>query len=121
MTTSWIKRYEQMSRSHDLTGALRLADDAIKVGNTLGYHLKAVVLNRQNKNAEALPFAVKYLETCPGDAGAWMNCSAIYGNLGKMKDAEDCFNKAIALNPAVVEAWLDVASIPERNPLLSIN
>lgn len=104
-----------------MAGALRVAEEAISAGDTLGYHIKAVILNRQNKNAEALPFAIKYLETCPGDAVAWMNCSAIYGNLGRTKDAEDCFDKAIELSPAAVEAWLDGASNPEGNPLLSIN
>jgi tetratricopeptide (TPR) repeat protein len=45
------------------------------------------------------------LDIDQNDATVWYNKGVVLGKLGRFKEATECYDKAVGLNPSLATAW----------------
>jgi tetratricopeptide (TPR) repeat protein len=82
--------------------ALALNDQDFKTWNNLA----AVLFDGLNQPAEAARCLTQAMQLDPGNKVGWANLASMYGQIGRHEQALDCANRALALDPELVEAQL---------------
>ena len=83
---------------------------AEKLGRPLDHYNLANILEPLGDVDAAEMHYLKCLAAEPGNEKAWKNLGTLYSRKGQNEKAMECFDKALALNPALVEAHLSKAN-----------
>jgi Flp pilus assembly protein TadD len=104
-------------RSGDSARAAGLADAALAQGiaHPLLYQARALHLDKSGQGEEALVNFLKARELAPGDPMAANGVAICLGRMGRMKEAADAFQVALALDPALVTTHMHMGWIFEMN------
>ncbi|HSY73828.1 MAG TPA: tetratricopeptide repeat protein [Dongiaceae bacterium] len=82
--------------------ALTLDATDFKVWNNLA----GLLFGAMNRPAEAVQCLMQALQIDPGNQLGWANLASMNGQLGRHTQALECAERALALNPQMVEAQL---------------
>ncbi|MDR3457305.1 MAG: hypothetical protein P4N60_07660 [Verrucomicrobiae bacterium] len=82
--------------------ALALDDNDFKTWNNLA----ALQFDSLNQPAEGAKCLGRAMQIDPGNKLGWANLASMNGQLGRHKDALDCAERALALDPHMIEAQL---------------
>jgi len=82
--------------------ALKLDANDFKIWNNLA----ALLFGALQRPAEAAQCLVQALQIDPGNPLGWANLASMNGQLGRHAQALECAERALALNPQMVEAQL---------------
>jgi tetratricopeptide (TPR) repeat protein len=82
--------------------ALKLDATDFKIWNNLA----ALLFDALNRPAEGAQCLAQALQIDPGNQLGWANLASMNGQLGRHADALDCAERALALDPHMVEAQL---------------
>jgi tetratricopeptide (TPR) repeat protein len=82
--------------------ALALDENDFKTWNNLA----ALLFDGLNQPAEGAKCLARALQIDPGNQLGWANLASMNGQLGRHAQALDCAERALALNPEMVEAQL---------------
>ena len=87
------------------TDAIKIFSKAIEKEpkNTKGYYSKALSLIQLNKNEEAIKELNQAVAIFPRDMSSQMKRYELYRKMGKLKEAESCYNEMIKLDPKLKE------------------
>jgi tetratricopeptide (TPR) repeat protein len=93
--------------------ALQLLDDVFHadpdaIGNL---NLKAATLGRLGDFAEAIPLYETVLERAPNQPRVWLSYGHMLKTVGRQPEAVTAYRRAIALKPALGEAWWSLANL----------
>ena len=69
-------------------------------------NLAALLFDALNQPVEAVKCLAQAMQIDPGNQVGWANLASMYGQLGRHAQALDCADRALALNPDLVEALL---------------
>jgi len=87
---------------------LLFEDDADNLGN---YNLKAATVARLGDFPEAIAIYETVLERAPKQPRVWLSYGHMLKTVGRQADAVAAYRQAIALNPALGEAWFSLANL----------
>lgn len=82
--------------------ALALDAQDFKIWNNLA----ALLFNSLNQPVEGARCLEQAMQIDPGNKLGWSNLASMYGQLGRHRQALDCAERALALDPEMVEALL---------------
>ena len=82
--------------------ALALEEQDFKTWNNLA----ALLFDCLNQPAEGAKCLARAMQIDPGNKLGWANLASMYGQLGRHAPALDCAERALALDPELVEAQL---------------
>ena len=82
--------------------ALALNESDFKTWNNLA----ALLFDSLNQPAEGAKCLAQAMHIDPGNKLGWANLASMYGQLGRHAQALDCAERALALDPEMVEALL---------------
>lgn len=82
--------------------ALALDDQDFKIWNNLG----ALLFEALNQPIEGAKCLAQAMQIDPGNKLGWANLASMYGQMGRHAQALDCAERALALDPEMVEALL---------------
>ena len=82
--------------------ALALNESDFKIWNNLA----ALLFDSLNQPAEGAKCLAQAMQIDPGNKLGWANLASMYGQLGRHAQALDCAERALALDPEMVEAQL---------------
>lgn len=82
--------------------ALALDDQDFKTWNNLG----ALLFESLNQPDEGVKCLEQAMQIDPGNKLGWANLASMYGQMGRHQQALDCAERALALDPEMVEAML---------------
>jgi tetratricopeptide (TPR) repeat protein len=83
-------------------GALALDDNDFKTWNNLA----ALLFDSLNQPAEGAKCLGRAMQIDPGNKLGWANLASMNGQLNRHKEALDCAERALALDPTMIEAQL---------------
>jgi tetratricopeptide (TPR) repeat protein len=82
--------------------ALALDDQNFKTWNNLA----ALLFDGLKQPVEGAKCLARAMQIDPGNKLGWTNLASMYGQLGRHREALDCAERALALDPQMVEAQL---------------
>lgn len=82
--------------------ALALNESDFKIWNNLA----ALLFDGLNQPAEGARCLAQAMQLDPGNKLGWANLASVYGQLGRHAQALECAERALALDPEMVEALL---------------
>jgi len=82
--------------------ALALDDQDFKTWNNLA----ALLFDSLNQPVEAAKCLARAMHIDPGNKLGWANLASMYGQIGRHAQALECAERALALDPEMVEAQL---------------
>jgi len=95
-----LGRFAQAEQAYHRALALDAQD--FKIWNNLA----ALLFDALNQPVEAVKCLAQAMQIDPGNQVGWANLASMYGQLGRHAQALDCAERALALNPELVEALL---------------
>jgi tetratricopeptide (TPR) repeat protein len=81
---------------------LRLDPSEAKAWNNLG----AILFEALKQQAEGIQCLMQSLKLDPGNKLGWSNLASMHGQLGRHQQALECAERALALDPEMIEAHL---------------
>ena len=106
------ERYYKYCNHHKFNSVMPLFDIEFEENTIIGYYdgdvlvAFSMICEFDNENAEAYQFAWDYANPkLHLGIKSLRNECAIYKELGKLEDSENCYRKAIELNPNYIEAY----------------
>lgn len=105
-----IEQALQLAVQHHQRGDLITAESVYRQilgqvpGNADAWHLLGLVLHARGETADALAHVRRALEISP-QAIFYANCGVMQGALGEVERAAEAYLAALAINPALPDAW----------------
>ena len=105
--------YGQGCYENEYRDSLLCYDKAIELNPkyALAYYNRGIVLNKLERQEEALDSFDKAIELNPKDALAYYNRGTVLGELERQEEALDSFDKAIKLNPKYALAYYNRGTV----------
>ena len=102
-----LRRALERRRSGDFDGADRLyrAVLAAEPGRLDALRLLGFLEQERGRFAEARQLLLAVLQSCPDDAAAWLRLAVAHSGLGALVDALSSYDRALALESGLSEAW----------------
>lgn len=95
-----VGRYVEAETAY--SRALALDDRDFKTWNNLA----ALLFEGLKQRAEGARCLARAMEIDPGNQRGWANLASMHGQLGRHREALECAERALALDPEMVEAQL---------------